>query len=387
MNLTPEVVVVGGGVMGCSILYNLANQGMNNAVLLEQEVLGWGSSSRGNAIIRMHYSNEVTTLLARDSLKIFKDFDQIVGGNPQFDVLGWLLIVGQNNQTAMEINVRMQSALGINTTLVTSEEVGEIVPDITLSDGEACAFEPDSGTANPLEVTKAYGERAKELGSQIEFGVRVVGIDVQGGRVTGVLTNRGKISTSAVVLATGPWSQQFFAHMGIAAPFKSIRHSIVALHYPAAAPDGLPTVNDVVHSFSARPSGRVSLVGVGEEEEVQTDDYNQGIDPHIGYVTLRSLSKRLPFMTGSTLAGGWSGLFTVTPDWHPVLGKIPEIDGLFCATGFSGHGFKLSPMVGVVMSELVTSKEPTSIDVSSLGIKRFETGDLLESSYGMRVLA
>jgi sarcosine oxidase subunit beta len=131
----------------------------------------------------------------------------------------------------------------------------------------------------------------------------------------------------------------------------------------------------------------VSLVGVGEEEEVRAEGYDQGIDHYIGDMTLRSVSERLPHMIDATLAGGWSGLFTVTPDWHPVLGKVPEIDGLYCATGFSGHGFKLSPMVGVVMSELVTSKESTSIDISSLSLERFETGALLESSYGMRVLA
>lgn len=387
MRKSADVVVIGGGVMGCSILYNLAQRGVRGAVLLEQEVIGWGSSSRGNAILRTHYSNEVTTRLARDSLEIFGNLAEIVGDDCGFASLGWLLAVGQEDRMALERNVAMQRSLGLRAEVIDADDAGEIVPGLHAREGDAFAFEPDAGTANPYRVTTAYARRAVNLGAAIETGVRVLGIDAAGDRVHSVRTSHGIIDTPCVVVATGPWSARLFKELGVFTPFVPVRHAIVALRFPSNAPRGLPTVNDVTNAFSARPEGEVSLVGVGEDELADPDKYDQGVSGALATRTLGAVTARMPFMARATIAGGWAGLFTTTPDWHPVLGSVPPIEGLYCATGFSGHGFKLSPMVGKVMAELVTGVEETTVNVSQLALARFAAGQLLSSNYRMRVLA
>jgi glycine/D-amino acid oxidase-like deaminating enzyme len=149
-----------------------------------------------------------------------------------------------------------------------------------------------------------------------------------------------------------------------------------------------PVIGDVVNDFSARPdTGNLTLVGVGEDDFVGPNEYNQGVDMPMVEKTFISITKRLPAMMDGLFRGGWSGLFTVTPDWHPILDRIEGIDGLYCAVGFSGHGFKESPMIGKTMAELIAKGRSTTIDISMLNFKRFETGNLLRSSYRMQVLA
>ena len=149
-----------------------------------------------------------------------------------------------------------------------------------------------------------------------------------------------------------------------------------------------PIMGDVVNDFSARPdAGNLTLVGVGEQESVGPDEYNQGVDMPDVERTFQAIVKRMQGMSQALFRGGWSGLFTITPDWHPVLDKVDGIEGLYLAVGFSGHGFKLSPMIGVVMSELITQGQASSVDISMLNLNRFERGELLESRYSMQVLA
>ena len=147
-------------------------------------------------------------------------------------------------------------------------------------------------------------------------------------------------------------------------------------------------MGDIAQSFSFRPDGpSFTLMGFGDDEEVELDNYNEAVDMDVMADAVSRLQRRLPDMAGAYFRGGWSGLFTTTPDWHPILDKAPGIEGLYCAVGFSGHGFKLSPMIGVTMAELVAQGASTSIDISPLRYSRFEENDLLESSYRYRVLA
>ena len=385
---TAEAVIIGGGVMGCAILYNLAKRGVSDAVLLERDVLAGGSTGRSQAILRMHYSNEVTTRLAWDSLDIFRNFGEIVGAPSGYVKTGYFVIVGEEDRAAMEANVEMQRAVGVDTSLVSVEDVREIAPMIATADGEAFAYEPDSGYADPYSATTGYANAAKALGARVLSETPALGIETAGGRVSAVLTERGRIETPVAVVAAGPWSGPFLKSVGVDLPLRPIRHQVVMLRRPQDVVPDHPIIGDVVNDMSPRPdAGNLTLIGVGEDEYAEPDTFNQGVDMPMAERTFRKLVERMPGMSSALFRGGWSGLFTTTPDWHPVLDRVDGIDGLHVAVGFSGHGFKLAPMIGVVMSELIAEGRASAVDISQLNMRRFDDGRLLRSRYSMQVLA
>ena len=385
---TAEAVVIGGGVMGCAILHNLAERGLADAVLVERGVLAGGSTGRSQAILRMHYSNEVTTRLAWDSLDIFRNFGETVGAPSGYVKTGYFVIVGEEDRAAMEANVAMQRAVGVDTSLVTAEDVREIAPMIATAEGEAFAYEPDSGYADPYSVTTGYANAAKARGARVLSETPALGIETAGGRVSAVLTERGRIETSIAVVAAGPWSGQFLKSVGVELPLRPIRHQVIMLRRPQDVVPDHPIIGDVVNDMSPRPdAGNLTLIGVGEDEYAEPDTFNQGVDMPMVERTFRKLVERMPGMSAALFRGGWSGLFTTTPDWHPILDRVDGIDGLYVAVGFSGHGFKLAPMIGVVMSELIAEGRASRVDISQLNMRRFDDGRPLKSRYSMQVLA
>ena len=387
MGSTADAVVVGGGVMGCSILYNLATLGMKDLVLLERDVLGSGSTGKSQAICRMHYSNQITAHMAWESLKIFKNFQEIMGGTSDFVNTGYLLVVGPEDRKAMDENVSMQRALGINTSVISQEDAEEIAPMLDVSDAAGLAYEPESGYADPYLVTAAYARRARELGARVHMKTVVTGVETQGGRVTAVVTEQGRIETPIAVIATGPWSKHVFSSIGLDVPLTTVRHQVVSIRRPEDAVPTHPAVGDLAQEFSFRPdSTNFTIIGA-REDEVDPDTYNQGVDMDVVPDAFTKLVHRMPAMSQGFFRGGWSGLFTVTPDWHPILDRVEGIQGLFCAIGFSGHGFKLSPMIGLAMAELIVEGRAKTVDISPLRMSRFKEGDLLVSRYRYNVLA
>ena len=204
MDTTADAVVVGGGVMGCSILYNLAVRGMTNAVLFERDRLASGSTGLSQGILRMHYSNEVTTRMAWESLKVFRGFQEEVGEPSGYVRAGYVLIAGENDRLALEENVVMQKGLGVATDLMSPKEVMQMAPALAVGDGEVCAFEPESGYADPYSVARGYARAAQAMGARIQLGTPVADVEVQGGRVTAVVTSEGRVSTPVAVVAAGP---------------------------------------------------------------------------------------------------------------------------------------------------------------------------------------
>ena len=253
MASTADAVIIGGGVMGCSILYNLAERGVTNTLLLERDVLASGSTSRSQAILRMHYSNEVTTRLSWDSLSIFKDFHEITGVPSGYTKTGYFIIVGPEDRRAMEKNVAMQGSVGVDTSVVTAEDVREIAPMVETGDGEAFAYEPESGYADPYSVTTGYANAARERGARVLSSSPVTGVEINGDRVSAVLTEDGRIETPIAVVATGPWSGPFLSSIGVDVPLRPIRHQVVMLRRPQDIVPDHPIIGDVVHGHVSAP--------------------------------------------------------------------------------------------------------------------------------------
>ena len=388
MKATADVVIIGGGVVGCSILYNLGRLGVTDTLLLEKDVLGSGSTGRSQAICRMHYSNPVTATMAWESLGVFTHFGEVVGGDSGFVETGYLVVVKDEDRPGLERNVVMQHALGIDTMLVTAADLRHIAPMVSVTEGEAMGWEPQSGYADPHMVTTSYAARAREMGAEIVLRAPANDIEISGGRVRAVVTAQGRIETPVAVVAAGPWSKAELARVGVDVPLVPVRHQVASIARPVDQLPQHPTVGDIAQSFSFRPDGSsMTLMGFGDDEEADVETYNQGVDMDTAADAMARLTRRIPAMSDAYYRGGWSGLFTTTPDWHPVLDQVPGIEGLYCAIGFSGHGFKLSPMIGVTMAELIVEGAATAIDISPLRYSRFEENDLLESSYRYRVLA
>jgi sarcosine oxidase subunit beta len=388
MKTTADVVVIGGGVIGTSILFNLGRLGVTDTLLLEKDVLGSGSTGRSQAICRMHYSNPVTAKMAWESLGIFTHFDDAVGGISGFVETGYLVVVKEEDSVGLARNVAMLYQLGIDTMRVTAADLRDIAPMVSVSENEFMAWEPQSGYADTYMVTTSYGNRAKDMGAEIMLRNPATEIEVLGGRVKAVITAQGRVETPVAVVAAGPWSKMVLAQIGVDVPLVPVRHQVASLTHPVDKLPLHPTVGDIAQSFSFRPDGSsLTMMGFGDDEEADLETYNQGVDMDVMADALGRLTNRIPAMSDAYFRGGWSGLFTTTPDWHPILDAVPGIDGLYCAVGFSGHGFKLSPMIGVTMAELIVGGVSSSVDISPLRFSRFEEGDLLESSYRYRVLA
>ena len=373
--------------MGCSILFNLAARGMKDLVLLERDTLSCGSTGRSQAILRMHYSNEVTTRMAWESLKLFRHFDEVTGGSSGFVQTGYLLVVGPKDREGMEENVALQQTVGVNTQRISLETAQEVAPMLEVADAAGLAYEPESGYADPYAVTISFATRARELGAEVHSSSPATGIDIRGGRVRGVIAEQGRIDTPTAVIATGPWSRALFRRLGIDVPLGTVRHQVITLLRPQESIPWHPTVGDLIHNLSFRPdSTNLTMIGYGEEK-VDPDTYNQGVDGEVVAEAWGRVTRRFPALAHAFPRGGWSGLFTVTPDWHPIIDRVNGIEGLYCAVGFSGHGFKLAPMVGVVMAELILEGRATTIDITPLRMSRFQEGALLRSRYSYNVLA
>ena len=386
---TADTVIIGGGVMGASILHSLAVRGMTNTLLLERDVLGAGSTGRSSSAIRMHYSTEVHARMAWESFKVFRDFGEIVGGECGYIRTGHLIMAGENDIDTFRANVAMQQAVGIDTRLVTRDEARELAPSFYLDDCGIIAYEPLCGYGDASATCASFAQRARDLGARVALRCPAIGVEVTGGRVTAVATAEGRVATDRAVVATGPWSRRFLMEMGIDLPLEATRHEVIHLRRSPAGPDYHPGGGDIINQIYFRPEGGdLTLVGNGNMEDLIEDPeiYAQRASPAFIQDIWTRLARRIPALADAEFSTGYAGLYTSTPDSHPIMDAVEGIEGLYVCTGFSGHGFKLSPMVGVLMSELMLDGRASSIDIAPLRVSRFAEGALNNDGYGFKVM-
>ena len=386
---TADAVVIGGGVMGASILFNLAARGMTNTLLLERDVLGAGSTGRSSSAIRMHYSTEVHARMAWESFKVFREFGEAVGGECGFTQTGHLIMAGEDDANTFRANVAMQQSVGIDTRLVTREEAQELAPSFYLEDCRVIAYEPLCGYGDASATCTSFAQAARDRGARFVLRCPAVNVEVVGGRVAGVVTADGRVSTDRAVIATGPWSRRFLLEHGIDLPLEATRHEVVNLRRGPDGPYYHPGGGDLINQIYFRPEGSdLTLVGNGNMEEVIEDPeiFAQRASPGFIQEIWSRLARRIPSLTDAEFSTGYAGLYTSTPDSHPIIDAVDGIDGLYVCTGFSGHGFKLSPIVGVLMAELMLDGQARSIDITTLRMSRFAEGDLNNTGYGFKVM-
>ncbi len=389
MTETAEAVIIGGGVMGCSILYHLAARGMTDTLLLERDVLGSGSTGRSSGAVRMHYSTEVHARMAWHSLQVFREFDDRIGGECGYTNTGYLVFADEPAAESFRGNLALQQGVGIETVEIDREAAAELAPGFYLDDCAGIAYEPLSGHADPSGTALAFAARARELGARIRLQSPAVSVEAEAGRVTAVVTGAGRIETGRAIVATGPWSRRFLIGHGIDLPLIATRHEVVHLKRPLDRLPYHPGGGDIANLTYFRPeSTDLTLVGNGNiEQEVEDPEiYAQRASQSFIQEIWTRLARRIPLMADAEYSTGYAGLYTSTPDSHPVMDRVDGIDGLYLCSGFSGHGFKLSPAVGLLMSELVLDGRATTIDIRPLRMSRFAEGELNLPGYGFRVL-
>jgi sarcosine oxidase subunit beta len=385
-----DIVIIGGGCVGCSIAFHAAKlkQGLR-IVLVERQHPAWGATGKSTAIVRQHYSNPVTAKMALESLGVFEDFPGIVGGEANFTRTGFILAVGPRDEASLMRNVDMQRSIGIETSVLGPSEIEKLQPGANVQDIAAAAFEPRSGYADPVMTTQSFASAAEKLGVQILNQTTVLEILETSGKVRGVKTDHGEIAAERVVNAANVWANQIMPGKDLRLPIRVLREQSCMFVKPRDFTTRLTVWGDFLSGIYFCPRGTDRLVAGSLESnlpELDDPDNCEGVD----YGTVMSYSeklfKRFPAMAQGRWDRGWSGPYDVTPDWHPILDESTETEGLYFAVGFSGHGFKLSPAVGKLMARFVVEgKKPQDLMIFSGS--RFREGKQVTGQYESNIIA
>ncbi len=372
-----DIVIIGGGVMGASTLYHLAQRGVKNIVLLEKEdFFGAGATGRCAGGVRYQFSTEINVRLSLESLPMLERFKDEIGQDVNYRQCGYLLAATTEQDAAnFKRNVELQNRLGVATELLSGDEVRARLPLMRFDDALAGTFHQKDGLVDPNSVVMGYINAAQKLGAQALSSTAVSGIHVSGGKVEGVETSRGVIQTRTVVNTAGPWAGQIGAMAGVSIPIQPIRRQMFTTTPLKEIPADFPFVIDFSQSLYFHREGEGLLVGMSNPHE--TPGFDQSVDEEWELTNLEAAIARLPLLERASRAAHWAGLYEVTPDAHPIFGAT-RVEGFLVCAGFSGHGFMHGPVSGKLMSEFILDGAFSTVDVSALDLARFDEGRLIK---------
>ncbi len=385
---TADVVVIGGGVMGTSIALHLARRGVKRVILCEKKFIASGPTGRSSALLRRHYTIDLYAWMATRSFEIYSHFEEMTGRPAEITRCGMVLAVGPEDLAAMHETVKMLEGLGVEAYAVTAADLERIVPGINLEGLAGAAYEPGAGYGDPTGVTHAYAARAREMGVVIQEMTEVTGFQVERGQIARVHTTRGDISTRAVVNAAGPWGSRLVRMVGIELPVTPSRQQLAIFRVPASFAARRPIFVDVLQRAYYRPeTGNLLLLGTrnpaGAADPADPDSFDEHVDPDRLAWSSEIACHRFPVLAEAEAVGGYASLYDLTPDLHFIIEASPEVPGFFQALGFSGHGFKHSPVIGEIMAQLVCEGESDMIDIAPFSSARFKRGESLRGRYAM----
>lgn len=380
-----DAVIVGGGCMGASVAYHLTRLGMTNVVLVEREpALGTGSTGRNAGGVRHQFSHEANVRLSIESIRLFERFEAEVGTAIDFHQDGYLFLISSDEHAAaFRRNMTMQRGLDIDVQWLEPRDIPAVAPGVRLDGVLGAAFCARDGICDPNGVTMGFAQAAQRAGATIRRSTDVTGIRVERGRVTGVETESGVIETRLVVNAAGPWAGAIGRMAGVAVPVEPLRRHIFIAHPPAqggwdaggheggpAGPANRVMVIDFESSFYFHREGAGLLFGMGDPDE------RPGFDTTVNWPVLEKIApvaaRRLPALADLPIAHAWAGLYEMTPDAMPIIGRS-DVEGFYTIAGFSGHGFQHAPAAGRVLADVITGRDP-QFDLSPFAYERFAAG-------------
>jgi len=371
---TADAVVVGGGVMGASAVYHLALKGCKRVVLLERNSL-FGQESTGKCAggIRYQFATEINIRLSLLSLPMLDRFEEELGQAIDLCRCGYLfLLTREEDVKAFRANVALQHRLGVMTEWLTGDEVRSRLRLIQLDDVLAATWYPKDGLADPNGVVQGYLNAARRLGATCLTDVEVTGIRKERGRICGVETKYGEITTSIVLNATGPWAARLGEMIGVDIPVVPVRRQIAVTTPVQQLPPDFPFIIDFEKNLYFHREGPAILTGMSNTNEPPS--FNQQVDREWELVHFEAAMARMPLLENVGLSSRWAGLYEVSPDAHPLLGKVPEVEGFYIINGFSGHGFMHGPACGLLLAEEILDGRAHTLDSTSLRLSRFREG-------------
>jgi len=376
MNKKADIVIIGGGISGAAIAYNLAKKGMKNIIVVEKRFIASGATGACGAGIRQQWGTEMNCKIAKMSCDFFETANDVLeyDGDIEFKQGGYLLLATSDKEKEQfRRNIALQNSLGINSKELTLEEAKEIVPILNTEGYVSAAYYDKDGHLNPFHATLAFANAAEKLGVEFLKYTEVTDIVVEDGKVTCVVTDKGLIETNKVVNAAGGHSKEIADMVGLDLPVYSERHQILVTE-PID-----PILSTMVMSFTGNfycqqvPHGGL-VMGRGDAGEPRDGNINSGW--HFLDEMAKTITTLLPPLKKAMVIRQWAGLYNLTPDRQPILGPVNEVEGFYLAVGFSGHGFMFGPATGILMAEMIMGEE-TSIDISALNLYRFEKGELV----------
>ncbi|MEA1994310.1 MAG: FAD-binding oxidoreductase [Euryarchaeota archaeon] len=376
MKSKAEVVIIGGGVTGCGIAYNLAEKGLTDVCLVEKSFLSSGASGRCGGGIRQQFTTEWNIKLAMGSVKQFEGMSEELGVDIEYEQGGYL-VVSKNKEEFEEFkkNVKLQNKLGLESEVLTPSDAKEIVPQLNTDGLVGATFCQTDGHAYPFKVVEGYAKRAEEMGIEINKFTDVKDIKTKDNKIQSVLTDKGEIKTNTVVNAAGAYSPKIAEMVGVEMPNKPYRHEIMATERYDHTLDPMIISFESGIYFSQQKHGEI-VGGIGDP--VEPSSYNTRSSLRFIKRFARHLGELVPAFKNLNIVRQWAGFYDVTPDARPNLGYTKDVDTMIQANGYSGHGFMVAPKVTELIAELIVDGK-TSLPIDELNLNRFEEGTVGEA--------
>ncbi|WP_207002337.1 NAD(P)/FAD-dependent oxidoreductase [Trinickia mobilis] len=388
---TYDVIVIGAGVVGSSVAYQLARLGAKNVLVLDRGTIGAGTTSQSSGILRTHYSVKENVELARKSWNVFNNFSAYLEDEEASCGLvksGYMICAPEGDKLEpLRASLAQQKAQGIPLEFLDAKQASELLPIAQFADAALIGYEPEAGFADAYLVATSFARAARKGGVTIRENAQVNKLIIENGKIAGVSTSIGDFFTSTVVSTQNIWTPELAGWTGHSLPVMPERHAVLALECEAAKYTfSMPVFKDLASPgmlYCRSYGGNQMLVSEGiAGEKLNAAEVEQGDIPMDYIIEVGGqVAERFPEYETAGIASSWTGVYDVTPDWNPVLGKLPGIEGLVVGYGFSGHGFKLSPTVGRVLAQEALGL-PTDVSLRPYSIERFSTGELLVGKYG-----
>jgi sarcosine oxidase subunit beta len=378
-----DVVIIGGGIVGISAAYWLAQRRAGTIALLERDLmLGAGSTGRSAGGIRAQFSSPINIAIQKEAVRFYASFKDEIGGDPEFHQYGYLFLAASEQQMEnFRRNVALQRAHGIDVHEVDTGEIARIAPYVNLEGIVGGTFSPTDGYADPHGAIQGLAECCKRMGVEVLFQSEVTALRRSGDRVTAAVTASGEIEGGTFINAAGAWCGPVGRMAGAELPVQPVRRMLFVTKPMTPADSGIRadmpmTVDMGSGVYFRRESGGI-LFGLANAREAP--GYDTTIDWNFFEVMIEAAMKRVPAMEQAEVLRGWAGLYDTSPDEHAVLGRIPGFSNFWIISGFSGHGFMQGPIAARLVAEQIVDGR-SSIDIRPLRPERFAEGEPLHEA-------